>query len=78
MRDRRISIKPIHVIGAFLVAVLALSASFLPAVVPLNQSTGASVHSKNGDTPSWILELQTRNARQAPVTVQNGEPSYWI
>jgi hypothetical protein len=80
MTDNRRSIRGRHVVGAFVLAVLALSAPFaLPvANVPEASNTGASVHAKNSDTPGWILELETRNARQSPVTMENGQPSYWI
>ena len=73
------NIRGSHVTGAVLVGFVALSAFLVAAVAPNQfQGTASSVHAKNGATPSWILELQTRNARQMPVTVRNGEPSYWI
>lgn len=66
--------------GALIVGFVALTAAYtLPTMAPLQQaSVGASVHAKNADTPGWMLELQTRNAGQMPVTVQNDEPSFWI
>lgn len=77
MSDRR---RSTHIAGALFVGLLALSLAFaVPAIAPLQHAeVGASVHAKNGATPDWILELQTRNARQSPVTVQNEEPSFWI
>ena len=70
----------IQFLGAMSVGFLVLAAAYaLPIAAPLQQAdAGASVHAKNSETPGWIIELQTRNARQSPVTVENGEPSYWI
>lgn len=42
------------------------------------QSGGHSVHMKNRDTPDWMLELQTRQAQQAPLAIDDREPSFWI
>lgn len=80
MEDRSSSIKAGRVAAALATGVVALSLMFVLPVVPQFQHTGAgaSVHAKNGATPAWILELQTRNAGQPPVTVQNDEPSFWI
>lgn len=59
----------------------------VPAASPLQPMTSAdvagatgsgSVHAKNQPTPDWILELQTRNARQLPVPATSDEPSFWI
>jgi hypothetical protein len=77
---RSSSIKAGRVAAALATGVMALSLMFvLPIVPPLQHAgAGASVHAKNGATPDWILELQTRNAGQSPVTVQNDEPTFWI
>jgi hypothetical protein len=79
MSDTR-SIRWLQLVGALSVGILALAAAYaLPVAAPLqNAEAGMSVHAKNSDTPGWIVELQARSARQAPLTVENGEPSYWI
>lgn len=79
MSDNR-SLRGIKVFGAMSIGFLALMAAYaLPTVAPLQQADGGgSVHAKNSDTPDWIINLQTRNARQSPVTVENRQPSYWI
>ena len=80
MSDNR-SLRWIPLLSAMSVGFLVLAAAYaLPIVAPLQPAAeaGASVHVKNSDTPDWIINLQTRNARQLPVTVENGEPSYWI
>jgi hypothetical protein len=78
--DDRSSIKVGRVAAALATGVVALSLMFVLPVAPQVQHTGAgaSVHAKNGSTPDWILDLQTRDAGQSPVTVQNDEPSFWI
>jgi hypothetical protein len=80
MSDRRRSTHGMHIAGALVVGLLALSLAYaVPAIAPLQHAeVGASVHAKNSATPGWILELQTRNARQSPVTAENDEPSFWI
>jgi hypothetical protein len=81
MEDRSSSIKAGCVAAALATGMVALSLMFVLPVAPQVQHTtgaGASVHAKNGATPDWILDLQTRNAGQPPVTVQNDEPSFWI
>jgi hypothetical protein len=77
--DDRSSIKA-GVAAVLATGVVALSLMIVLPVVPQVQHTGAgaSVHAKNGATPDWILDLQTRNAGQLPATVQNDEPSFWI
>jgi len=79
MSDRR-SLRWIQFLGAASLVFLALTAAYaLLIAIPLQQAdAGASVHAKNSDTPEWIIELQTRNARQSPVIVDSGEPGYWI
>ena len=79
MSDNR-GLRWLQLLGAMSFGLLVLVAAYaLPVAAPLQQAeAGASVHAKNSDTPDWIIELQTRNARQTPVTVENGEPSYWI
>lgn len=80
MSDNR-SLRSILLLSAVGAGFLAFAAGYaLPNVAPLPPAAeaGASVHAKNSDTPDWIINLQTRNARQLPVTVENGEPSYWI
>ena len=79
MSDNR-GLRWIPFLGAMSVGLLILAAAYaLPIAAPLQQAdAGASVHAKNSDTPGWIIELQTRNAGQSPVTVENREPSYWI
>lgn len=79
MSDKRGSFRGRHVIVA-LFGVLVLSAAYAFPVItsPERPAAGASVHAKNSDTPGWMLELETRNARQLPVTVQKDKPSFWI
>jgi hypothetical protein len=79
MNDRS-SIKAGRVAAALATGMVALSLMFVLPVAPQVQQTGAgaSVHAKNGATPDWILDLQTRNAGQLPTTVENDEPSFWI
>jgi hypothetical protein len=79
MSDKR-SLRWIPILSAMSVGFLVLATGYaLPIAKPLQQAdAGASVHAKNSDTPEWIINLQTRKARQTPVTVENGEPSYWI
>jgi hypothetical protein len=73
------SIRGRHFAGAVLtMGVLALSAAYVvPADAPM-QTAGTSMHAKNSATPDWMLNLETRDAGQLPVTVQNNEPSFWI
>ena len=80
MGHSRNSIKPGRVAAALSLGLVALSLILVVPAVSPNQPTGAgaSVHAKNGATPDWILELQTRNAGQLPATVHNDEPSFWI
>ena len=79
MDHRRNSIKARRVAAALSLGLMALSLILVvPAVSPHQTGAGASVHAKNGATPDWILDLQTRNAGQPPATVQNDEPSFWI
>ena len=79
MSFRRRSFRGTDVAGALLVGLVALAAFVLPGA-PSSEpaSAGASVHAKNSATPGWILKLQTRNARQSPVTAGNEEPGFWI
>lgn len=49
-----------------------------PRVADAGQGGGHSVHMKNRQTPNWMLELQTRQAQQAPVAVDDQVPSFWI
>jgi hypothetical protein len=79
MSDNR-GLRWLQLLGAMSIGLVVLAAVYaLPIAAPLQQAdAGASVHAKNSDTPDWIIELQARNARQSPVTVENGEPSYWI
>lgn len=75
-----------NLLGACLAGALitgaALAAGYALSVAPAEQQSGigpgASVHAKNGDTPEWIIDLQTRNAGQAPVVIDPEEPSFWI
>ena len=79
MRDRRTKGTQITLAAALLA--LSTAVFLLPIGGPTHDAgpeRGISVHAKNSATPDWMLELQSRNARQAPVTVQNGEPSFWI
>lgn len=80
MRDhRRIIQSTIIAASLFLGGLVLLLAGGVPAAEPLRiGASGASVHAKNAATPDWMLELQARNARQQPVVLENGEPSYWI
>lgn len=80
MRDNR-GLRWIQVLGALTIALLVFAATYATPIAPpplQHADAGASVHVKNSDTPDWIINLQTRKARQSPVTVENGEPSYWI
>jgi hypothetical protein len=86
MFDRRRTIQGAQVLCG-LVAGLAvvLSVVALPGALSLQHQVeetgspaGASMHAKNSATPGWILELQTRDAAQPPVTVKSDEPSFWI
>ena len=79
MNDRS-SIKAGRVAAALATGMVALSLMFVLPVAPQVQHTGAgaSVHAKNGATPDWILDLQTRNAGQLPTIVEYDEPSFWI
>jgi hypothetical protein len=79
MSDNR-SLRWLQLLGAMGVGFLVLATAYaLPVAKPIHQAdAGSSVHAKNSDTPEWIIDLQTRKARQSPVTVENGEPSYWI
>ena len=73
-------------LGACLAAALVTGAAlatgyalyFAPAEPQSGIGPGASVHAKNGDTPEWIIDLQTRNAGQVPVAIDPEEPSFWI
>ena len=78
--DHRNSIKPGRVATALTLGLTALSLILVVPAVSPHQTTGvaASVHAKNGATPDWIIDLQTRDARQPPATVLNDEPSFWI
>jgi hypothetical protein len=82
MSGRSRSIRGTCAVAAVLTGLLALSAAYGLSAVSLFQHAdygpGVSTHAKNGATPDWIVELQTRNAGQLPVTVQNDEPSFWI
>lgn len=77
-RNIRRNIRGPHVAGALLVGFLALSTAYALPVATPHQEAGASVHAKNSATPDWMLDLKSRNAGQAPVTVQIEEPGYWI
>ena len=78
MSGHRRSFRGRHVVGALL-GILAMAGAYaLPVVISLERPVvGSSVHAKNSDTPGWMLELETRNARQLPV-VQKDKPSFWI
>lgn len=39
---------------------------------------GVSVHYKNGKTPEWMVELQSKSARQVPELIIQPATSYWI
>ena len=69
-----------RVAAALSLGLMALSLILVVPAVSPHQQTGvaASVHAKNGATPDWILDLQTRNAGQLPAIVENDEPSFWI
>ena len=79
MRNKCRSFRGRHVAGALL-GIAVLSAAYaLPVITSLESppAAGVSVHAKNSATPGWILELETRNARQLPV-IQKDKPSFWI
>lgn len=81
MTDHRKSLLGAYLVGALTMgAVLSGSYAFLvaPALQQADIRPGASVHAKNGDTPEWIIDLQTRNAGQAPDVSDPEEPSFWI
>ena len=81
MKKSRRSFRGRHLAVTLLGAVVVAGAYALPVIVTSLDSpvvVGASVHAKNSETPGWMLELETRNARQLPVTIGNDEPSYWI
>lgn len=81
MTDHRRSLLGACLAGA-LITCAALSASYALSVAPAVEQAGigpgVSVHAKNGDTPEWIIDLQTRNAGQSPVVIDPEEPSFWI
>jgi hypothetical protein len=68
-----------RVAAALSLGPMALSLILVVPADSLNNSigVGGSMHAKNGATPEWILELQTRNG-QLPARVENDETSYWI
>jgi hypothetical protein len=82
MSDKRRSSLRAYAVGALFAGVAALSASYALSIATEPHlgglGAGASVHAKNGDTPDWIVDLQTRNAGQVPVPVDPEEPSFWI
>jgi hypothetical protein len=90
MTRRRNTIRSTGIIAGLVFGAMAvgLASYAVSAVSPLQQlasaaveggnTAGHSVHAKNKETPAWILELQTRNARQLPVPIHSGEPSFWI
>lgn len=80
MDHRSNSIKPGRLAAALSLGLMGLSLILVvPAAHPPQSATVAgSVHAKNGATPGWILDLQTRNAGQLPAIVENDEPSFWI
>lgn len=78
MSDSRSNLRGTCVVGTLVVGLLALSAAFALPGATTHIEAGASVHAKNSATPDWMLDLKSRNAGQAPVTVQYDEPSFWI
>lgn len=65
-------------ISALLVSSSPMLQHMASAIAEDTGEGGLSVHHKNGKTPDWMIELQSKNARQVPEFVIEPANSYWI
>lgn len=90
MTRRRSSNNPaVPVLALGLLAGVAIGYGLVGAAMPsaepqpvhladAGRDGGHSVHLKNRGTPEWMLELQARQAQQAPFAVGRRVLSFWI